>query len=463
VPTTATAADVSRLLGRAAFGATAADLTKWVGQPYEAVVDSLFPPGPPGTVGRLPMIDDAEAAVNEYNTNDITQPQRWWLERMRITPYPLEERITLFWHDHFATAYLGEPDAGMMMLQNKTLRANALGSFRTLANAVTTDAAMCVWLNAIANYADGVNENYAREFFELFTLGVLPQVYTETDIREAAKAFTGFIVNTSTRTSQFVPARHDTTVKTVLGRSIGGHLPASPEEALEYQEVLEAALAHDGGRTTSRFVAYKLVQQMGYEPLDGDLLNDAVIQDVAAALRANDAWDIKAAVRTLLLHDGWRYAAATDSHDLVRSPVEIVIHAVKVLGFPSPNPYGSLYWPQPVLGVGDRTGQVPFLPPNVGGWPHGMGWLSQAMNIGRYDVVTQLVLYFHNLGLELAAPLPASGDIDAWATYMGLPGFSTNTRLRLQEYLDDPQSTNEIEKQQSMFILVGTSPDWQVM
>jgi uncharacterized protein (DUF1800 family) len=454
----ATRADVSRLFGRAAFGATAADLTKWAGQPYATVVDSLFPPGPPGTAGRLPDHDVAEQAYNENQLSDLAPAQRWWLERMRTTTYPLEERMTLFWHDHFATAYLGSPDVGMVMVQNKTLRANALGSFRTLANAMTVDCAMLVWLNGIANRAGGVNENYAREFLELFTLGVKPQVYTETDIREAAKAFTGWTANTGIRVGQFTAARHDTTVKTVLGRTVGGHLPGSPAEALEYQEVLEAALAHDGGVTASRFVAYKLVQQFGYEP-DAGLANDPVVADVAAALRAGDAWDIRAAVRTMFLHDGWRYATRT----LVRSPIQMLIHGARVLNFPSPMPYGSVYWPQAVQPVMQGAGQAPFLPPNVGGWQHGQGWLSQTTNLGRYQALFALVDYFRGMDWQTWAPWPASTDLAGWAAYMGLPGFGTNTTLRLQEYLADPQVPDEKTRQLSMFLLAGSSPEWQVM
>ena len=463
MPDLATRADVARLFGRAAFGATYADLDKWSGQPYATVVESLFPPGPPGTLGRLPQVDEVEQISQESQTQDVYAAIRWWLERMLETPYPLEERMTLFWHDHFATAYLGEPDVGMLMLQNRTLRQHAFGSFRTLANAMTTDAAMLVWLNGIANYNEGVNENYAREFFELFTLGTVPQVYTEDDIRQAAKAFTGFVVNTATRAFQFVPGRHDTSVKTVLGRQVGGHLSGSAAEALEYQEITAAALAHDSGKTASRFLAYKLVQQFGYEPADADATTDPLIQDVAWAIRANDRWDIKAGVRTLLNHPRWRYADPAAGKRLVRSPVEMIVHAAKVLGFPSPNVYGSLYWPQAIQYMIERTGQVPFLPPNVGGWPHGAGWLSQTTNLGRYDVLAVLVQYLHNFGLQLAKPLPPSGDLNQWAAYMGLDAFSTNTKLRLQEYLADPRTTDEAQKQMSMFVLVGTSPDWQVM
>jgi uncharacterized protein (DUF1800 family) len=458
----ATSTDVSRLFGRAAFGATTNDLHTWTGGSYGAAVDSLFPPGPPGTIGRLPYTDDWEQSVTEYQTTDVGTAQRWWLERMRVGPYPLEERLTLFWHDHFATAALGEPDVGTAMLQNRTLRANALGSFRTLANAMTVDAAMLYWLNGIANREGGVNENYAREFFELFTLGVFPQVYTETDIREAAKAFTGFAVNTTLRAAQFSAPRHTPGTKTILGRTVGGHLPGSPEEALEYTEVTEAALAHDGGRTVSRFLAYKLVLEFGYSPNTANLAGDPVVEAVASAIRAGDAWDLRAGVRTMLLHPGWRYASSASGYDLVRSPVEIIVHAAKILNYP-PVPWGSLLWPQQVMPAAERTGQLLFLPPNVGGWPNGLAWLSQVSNLARYDVMVTLVTYWKNLGLDTLGAMPPSGDLDAWAWYMGLPGFGTNTTLRLREFLADPGTTVEVEKQMSMFILVGCCPEWQVM
>jgi uncharacterized protein (DUF1800 family) len=459
VPDLASRADVCRLFGRATFGATAADITAWEGQPYEAMVDSLFPPGPPGTVGRLPEGDEAEQQYQNYQTSDVASAQRWWVERMRIARYPLEERMTLFWHDHFATAALGEPNVGLTMVQNQTLRANVFGSFRTLANAMTVDAAMLTWLSGINNVVGGVNENYAREFFELFTLGVQPQVYTENDVRQAAKAFTGFTVNTVLQAGQFNTARHDPSVKHVLGRTIGGHLPGSPEEALEYQEVLEAALAHNNGITASRFVAYKMILELGYSPA----ADDGLIDDVAWEIRAGDRWDLRAGLRALLLHPRWRYADPSAGQLLVRSPIELAVHAVKVLGFPSPNVYGSLYWPQIAMPILERAGQVPLVPPNVGGWPNDVGWLSQTTVLARYDLLNALVLYFYSYALQLVHPLPASGDLDGWAAYMGLPGFSTNTRLYLQDYLDDPGTTDETQKQQSMFVLVGTSPDWQVM
>jgi uncharacterized protein (DUF1800 family) len=462
MPDRATRTDVSRLFGRAAFGATKADLDRWAGTPYADVVQSLFPPGPPGTLGRTPQPDEAERRVNEYYTETTNLSQMWWLERMRSTPYPLEERLTLFWHDHWATAYLNPPDTGYVMAQNQTLRLHALGSFRAMANALTPDPAMLFWLNGIANHANGVNENYAREFLELFTLGVLPQVYTETDIRQAARAFTGWTVNTGLRQATFVQARHALGTKTVLGRAIGGYPAGDPRNALEYQEVTEAALAHDGGRTASRFLAYKLVLQFGYQPDETNLLADPVIQDVAAALRAGDAWDIAAGVRAMLLHPGWRYADHAAGRSLVRSPVELLVHATKVLGIPLSVVAGTNE-AQALGETAERAGQEVLIPPSVAGWPTGLGWLSQPTALARYEMFNPLFRYFRNSQRAVVTPAPPSADLAGWAGFMGLAGLSGNTTLRLQAYLANPGTANEAEKQASVFLLIGASPDWQVI
>jgi uncharacterized protein (DUF1800 family) len=462
MPDLATRADIARLFGRAAFGATKADLAKWTGQPYDAAVDSLFPPGPPGSSGRLPQYDEAERTATEHLTETLTYGQQWWLERMRVTPYPLEERLTLFWHDHLATGYLNPPDTGHLMVQNQTLRMNALGSFRDLANAVTIDCAMLFWLNGIANSVYGVNENYAREFLELFTLGVLPQVYTENDVRQAGRAFSGWTVNTGARVPVFTEARHVQGVKTVLGRAIGGYPPGDARQGGEYREVLEAALAWDGGRTASRFLAYKLVLELGYQPPEADLSADPVVEDVAAAIRAGDAWSIKAGVRTLLLHPGWRNAPATPNGLLVRSPVELLVHGAKVLGVALSYTGGGMQ-SNTISASAARAGQDLLKPPSVGGWPNGLGWLSQTTGLGRYEMFNLLTKQFRDEQRNYVTPWPASGDLAGWAAFMGLPGLSTNTTLRLQDYLASPGTTVELDKQSSMFLLVGSSPDWQVM
>jgi uncharacterized protein (DUF1800 family) len=463
VPDLATRDDVARLFGRAAFGATGPDINAWEGKPYADAVNSLFPPSPPLTPGRAVQTDEAERTELEHGTNDLASAQRWWLERMRTTPYPIEERITLFWHDHFATAYTGQPDVGDMMIQNQTLRTLGLASFRDLANAMLVDPAMLIWLNGIANTVGGVNENLAREYMELFTLGVVPQVYTETDIRQAAKVLTGFTVNTTTRASAFTVARHDRSVKTVLGRPIGGYAAADTRNATEYKELTEAILAHNGGRTTSRFLAYKLLIEFGYD-IDptSDITTDPLLEHVAATIRAGDRWDIKEGVRQLLTHPLWRYADGGAGKQLVRSPIELVVHGAKVMGVNLGLPSGQLQAQQGLAST-NKAGQAPFNPPNVGGWQNGRGWLSQTTTLGRYDMFNNLVTAYRNQRRDSLAPMPPSSDIDFWAWYMGLGRVTTSTRLRLKEYQAAPGTTVEADKQASMFILVGASPDWQVM
>ena len=309
----ASRSDVARLFGRAAFGATAADLDRWAGQPYVAVVDFLVNVPDPAT--RMPAADDARRILLETSGASLALNQGWWLERMRTTTYPLEERVTLFLHDHFATATTGSglPDAGMLLRQNQTLRSRSLGNFRTLAGEITIDPAMLHWLSGVSNTRGRPNENYGRELLELFTLGTKPQVYTETDIREAARALTGWTYNAVTRQLAFNANLHDTGSKSVLGRTI------TNQGALEYLAVVNAALAQP---IAARWLAYKLVLNFGYVPDTTDLLTapDPLVAAVADALGPN--WDLRNAVRTLLLADGFRFADAAAGRRSVRQPIE---------------------------------------------------------------------------------------------------------------------------------------------
>ena len=191
MPTNATRAEIARLFGRAAFGASAEQLQIWSQRPYADAVYALVDVPPPPRKD-----DDFFGEVRRESIqilgNGETAPQ-WWLERMRTTPYPLEERMTLFWHDHFATGPTDKGTTlGALIAQNQLLRKHALGDFRTLCEGSrSTRRCSSGW--TARNSSIAPNENYAREFFELFTLGTIPQVYTEKDIRESARVFTGMV------------------------------------------------------------------------------------------------------------------------------------------------------------------------------------------------------------------------------------------------------------------------------
>lgn len=452
----ATWQDVSRLFARAAFGATAADLDRWAGQPYEAAVDHLL--NVPALDTRVPAADEAERILLENNYDGgiglsdlyagVRQAGQWWVERMRTTQYPLEERMVLFWHDHFATAWLFPyPDVRMLIQQNQTMRRHALGKVRDLVAAMTLDPAMLYWLNGNENALGKPNENYARELFELFTLGVVPQRYTEEDIREAARALTGWVVDGFTKRVTFNAGRHDPGSKTVLGTTFGNL------GNQEYLKVVDIALAQE---VAPKFIAYKLVLNFAYLPPTGDVFQDPdpLVDKVAATLRSTD-FNVKDAVRTLLLSEEFRGADVAAGKQIVRQPVDLVVSACKAIGVGARAGLVSTLL--------ERMGQLPFDPPNVGGWPVQKEWLSPVTTLARYDWGVTCYNLWNNAVSVARTPLPASGDLDGWARRFGLAGLSANTATLVRDYLAAKASAPEAERQAGVLILLASSPDWMVM
>jgi uncharacterized protein (DUF1800 family) len=462
VPANATADDVARLFGRAAFGATKTDLANWTGKPYADAVNSLFP------TSQVPLADEPRRVVLESGTTDLLASQRWWLNRMATTQYPLVERMTLFWHTHFATGYANPPDVGHMIRQNQTIRVNALGDFRQLLYQLTIDPAMLYWLSGNQNRRNAINENYARELMELFTMGTKPQTYTETDIRQAAKALSGWYVK-SDRTAAFDTNRHDRSTKTFFGESVGGYPGGDAREATEYQLVCDLVLKQP---TAALFLAYKMVCSFAFVPPVTSLLVDPppIVTAVANALRPatpTGVWDIAAAMRTLLLHDDFRYADHAAGEALVRSPIEVTVHLSKPMGVNCDPPGGlqntSAYNNNIPITALRRMGQVPFQPPNVGGWPKGIAWLSDITTRARYDLAQYMLAAWTAQSKQNLYPLPASTDTAGWLQFLGLGHLSTTTQQQLSTYLANSGTSDEKTKQNSVLLLLVASPDWQVM
>lgn len=438
----ATREDIARLFGRAAFGATEADLATWEGKPYADAVEGLL--SGPGLSIR-PTVDEVRR-ISLTMSGELGLAQRWWLERMRTTAHPLEERMVLFWHDHFATAFSPMlPKAEELMQQNETLRTHALGNFHTMCEAITLDPAMLHWLDGVDNGVNSRNENYAREFFELFTLGVTPQVYTEQDIREGARVLTGWTVDAN-RQARFRPMRHDTETKVVLGRTI------TDQGDKEYLEVVDVALEQS---VAPLFVAYKMVLNFAYEPAALDLISqpDPLVAKVADGLRGT--WDIKAAMRTLLLADEFRYPDMAAGRQVVRSPIEIAVHLAKAIGFSLDN--------QQTLNILGRMAQKPFEPPNVGGWPAGEHWLTTATTLARYDWGVIAHGLWNGQLPQLRQALPAPGDLDAWTRRVGLVKLHPNTQTLINDYLAARQGAPETELQAGVLALLAAGPDWGVI
>ncbi|MHC5010340.1 MAG: DUF1800 domain-containing protein [Planctomycetota bacterium] len=340
-------AAVGHLLRRAAFGAGPADLISFADVSYEDAVGQLLeglaeppPADPPG--------------FDPFEPGAIQQA---WLERMVSGRTPLAERLALFWHGHFATSDAKLKDPSLLWEQYRLFRTKGAGRFRDLVQAVSRDVAMIRWLDGNANRAGHPNENFARELQELFVLGI--GNYTETDVREVARAFTGW----GSRGRAFVyQARfHDDGLKTVHGRT----------QAFDGDEVVELLTSLD---VCHRFLAGKLVRAFSH-PDPGD----AEIQIVADALKRSDG-DVLAALEALF-HAPF-FLGEERHRALVRSPVEYAVAGLRAAGVERILPW--------VHGALDRMGQVLFRPPSVKGWPSGTIWLGSAGMVARLHTALRI-------------------------------------------------------------------------
>jgi uncharacterized protein (DUF1800 family) len=206
----------AHLLRRAGFGGTPDEVRRYAALNADSAVAALLAIPPARTIASPPQVDVAEPLRKGEIRESVAGLQLWWLNRMLTTPAPLQEKMTLYFHGHF-TSRATQRFPRITYNQNTLFRANATGNLRELTKAVSKDAAMLVYLDGADNVASHPNENYARELMELFTLGV--DNYTEDDVRESARAWTGWRVNRKTDTVAFEPRLHDDGRKTFLGRT----------------------------------------------------------------------------------------------------------------------------------------------------------------------------------------------------------------------------------------------------
>jgi uncharacterized protein (DUF1800 family) len=268
--------------------------------------------------------------------------------------------MTLFWHDHFVSSQQKVRIARLMYGQNAMLRTNALGNFGALLHAAAKDPAMLLYLDGAQNRKGQPNENFAREVMELFTLG--EGHYTEQDVKEAARAFTGWSLNRETGEYLFRPGLHDFGSKTVLGRS--GNFDGDA--------VLDILLAQS---STAEFVTAKLWREFVSPDPDA-----SEIRRIAQAFRAS-SYDIKVALRAILLSDA--FWARENRGTLVKSPVEFIVGTLRQLEVQPPSGL-------PFAIVSAGMGQNLFSPPNVKGWPGGNAWIDANTLLARKQFVDRL-------------------------------------------------------------------------
>jgi uncharacterized protein (DUF1800 family) len=408
-PAVLTADDARHLLGRSGFAPTPAEVEAITGQPAERVVTRLvaaaqlarpgqppptFVSAPPPLPANLLKTRDEQAAVREQQFREGLELKTWWMHEMVISPTPLAERMTLFWHNHFATSQQKVVRSQAMWAQHQTLRAHALGDFRTLLHAMARDPAMLVYLDGANSRKDAPNENFAREVMELFTLGEATQAaqglggYTEPDIREAARAFTGWSVDRRDFTFLNRPAFHDTGTKTLFGRT----------GAFDGDAVLDLLLAQPAA---ARFVVGKLWKEF-VSPAPAGAAEQREFDAIAARFR-DSGYDTGVAVRGLLLSDA--FWAPSNRGALVKSPIDLVVGTVRQFGFGATELV-------PFVVKAAQLGQNLLAPPNVKGWPGYTQWIDATTLLERKRFTEQLFRAVEIKGESRMAPIafPASGE-----------------------------------------------------
>ncbi len=350
---------IAHLLGRAGFGASGAELDAFSALGFEGAVDRLL---------DFEKVDDPAGDALDPIGDDVKelyQIQQRWLARMLHTRRPLVEKLTLFWHDHFATGIRKVRSAPVMWRQIATLRHHALGNFEAMALALAQDPAMLIWLDGVSSRRGNPNENFAREFLELFTLGV--GNYSEDDVREAARAFTGYSLDVRGRderhSAEFVFRNqwHDTGYKLFLGE-VG---------RWRGEDIVRIAVQNPA---TARHLARKLFALFAYPDAGA-----ATIEPFADVFRATDG-DLRAVTRAILTSDAFLSEPALRAQ--VKSPVDFAIGAMKALDVPFVPEWTWLS----LRGMGQEL----FSPPNVGGWSSGIGWINHQTVLERFACAARL-------------------------------------------------------------------------
>lgn len=348
------AAQAERLLWRAGFGPRDGEAEALAALGLEGAVQQLLHPGLEKLVGPAPH-DEKGLPLAPYDA--WGHDHVWWLDRMVRTSRPLVERMALVWHDWFATSLAGVDSQRLMLQQNELFREHGLGSFHELFQRVTADPAMLLWLNGSDNNKWSPNENYGREMMELFSLGA-GRGYTEEDVRQQARALTGFRndwhKNTGPTNFRYDPGYHDTGAKTIFGR----------RGAFAWKDSVSLCVAHPDHPS---FFVRKLWSYFVGAPLD------AGTQSALEKLYVQGGHHVRPVLAAILSHP-----ALHSGPQLTKSPAVYTAGLLRRIG----RPIDTTAW----VWLDDMAGQRLFEPPNVGGWDD-TRWLDTATWRGRWWIV----------------------------------------------------------------------------
>jgi uncharacterized protein (DUF1800 family) len=383
---------VTHLLNRTMFGAKVSQVNTVLGLTPTEAVDLLFqtepPPAPPGS-----WVTEAPDFNSPYNTQRRNELRTWWMRLMYEQPISIREKMTLFWHNHFVSEGATVVIPQYMYIQNALLRQLAMGNFKDLTKQVTRDPAMLIYLDGRYNVVGNPNENYARELLELFTMGI--GNYTEFDIREAARALTGWVL--SGLGSVFVPSRHDYGNKTFLGQT--GNFDDNDIINIVFNQSV-----------TAKFICAKIYRNFVHESANMAYAQ-LVIDEMANILRGNN-YEMTPLLKTLFKSK--LFYSDNVMSSVIKSPVDLMLGAIKMLNiiFDASTINTRLNF---VISQASSAGQYLLDPPNVQGWVGYRQWLSTIATPIRNSFSESIIT-----GLQKSGQ-PTGFSVDAYAFGSSFP------------------------------------------
>ena len=466
--TTTDLALMAHLMRRAGFGAGREELEEKVARGYENVVEDLL--NPSGDRQTLPEDLIRRYHVEHSEMRDLSGAGANWMYRMITTNQPLEEKMALFWHSLFATGYAKLNQARALLNQIDMFRRAGFGRFTDILVELSKDPAMIIWLDNNDNHNGAINENYGRELLELFSMGI--GNYTEDDVKEASRAFTGWTLKNAEYMSmramkdsiwpysriawhfEFRDQDHDTGEKVFLGErgDFGG------------DEIVEIICRQDA---TARFVCTRLFQFFAADEIDE--AGEATIEQMMASYFESD-YEIRSVLRTLFNSDYFKGEGARYAR--VKAPVETVVGAVRMAGS----------YRQPTLGVNQLASQAFFMgqgllqPPTVEGWHEGIEWIDSGSLVERVNFAAAELGDASNPGVRsIADRLARDGGrhqspeqvVDGCLDLMGPLAVEDDTREAIIGFaaqfgdvdMDDEDSTQAVA---NVMRLIASSKEYQL-
>ena len=382
---------MAHLLRRAGFGASRTELEGYMSMGYDGAVEALLNPSAPGN-----MPDDLirRYHVEQSELRDLAGSAAYWMYRMISTTCPMEEKIALFWHGLFATGYAKLNQARSLLNQVDMFRRSGLGSFENLLVELSKDPAMIVWLDNNENHGSAINENYGRELLELFSMGI--GNYTEDDIKECSRAFTGWTLGNA----EYMAVRASKDSIWPYGR-IAWHFDYRDEDHDDGEKTFLGETGKFNGEdiiaiiakqeSTARFVATRLFQFFAADEVTN--AGEKAIQEMIATYFSS-GYQIRDMLQTLFHTEYFRSDEARFSR--VKGPVEMVVGAIRMSG----------NYQNPALGIEKVSdtmlymGQGLLQPPTVEGWHEGSEWIDSGALVERVNFAAKELSDVHSPGVR---------------------------------------------------------------